>query len=102
MSHLVKMPTLEKGIPLPGKQSKRQPRISNKPPSPWIEFMKSVEPGDSIVLPSYCKETAKKYVKRYGFRYVWADIGIQDTDLLGEYIMRVRLIRFWFVLSNDV
>lgn len=67
-------PSIERGIPIPDPPKPRKKRAARTyAPSPWIEFLKSLTPGDSFKTYFSTQNTVKKHADRLGiiYEYRW-------------------------------
>jgi hypothetical protein len=66
------VPKIEKGVPFPpGLRDMRHRPLSNRPPSKWVAFLKSLKRGDSFVIEYPEANTMKAHARVIGISLVW-------------------------------
>lgn len=82
------MPVIEKGVPMPPiKPDQRRDR--KRKPSPWPEFLKRLEIGDSFLVEYPAATSAKKHAIQLGIKLVWQYAGGGPKGMRQERMWRV-------------
>jgi hypothetical protein len=80
------MPVIEKDIPMP--PIKPDQRRDGRPPSKWVEFLESLEVGDSFLVEYPAANTVKANARVLGIKLTWRYEGKGENNMAQERIWR--------------